>query len=305
MSTHSTTAVVLRLVEFSETSFVVTLLTRDLGRISALAKGARRLKSPFEGSLDLLSVCRIVLISKPGDSLDLLTESKLRRRFRGAERSLDRTYAGYYVAEMLRLLIDDDDPHEQLFELTLATLGQIDGHGPVAATLLAFDCQSLRILGHGPSLAACTHCGVAVTRSRGRTPFSLEGGGVVCRDCRPRQASLLMVSAEALGALDVLLKSPPARPSEAAPPGLQQSVSSAPQGPPSQPLEHAVGAVAELQTRPSGPTPAPDETLFPIQHLLLDLRPAIATELRSLINRYFQCLLGRAPRMQNHLSHVT
>lgn len=315
MSTHSTTAVVLRLVEFSETSFVVTLLTRDRGRVSALAKGARRLKSPFEGSLDLLSVCRIVLIAKPGDSLDLLTESKLRRRFRGAERSIERCYAGFYVAEMLRLLVDDDDPHEDLFELTLAVLGQIDGDGPVAETLLAFDCQALRILGHAPSLFACTHCGTPVPRNRGKTAFSLPGGGVVCSQCRPRQTALLAVSSESLDALDALLRPPTARPVLSDRQTTNASTAKAPatDGPTvkNEPSEAGHLEVREPQiaafTQPGTASRGTitEETLFPIHDQLFDLRPKIAAELRTLINRYFQCLLGRVPRMQNHLSHVT
>ena len=59
MSSEKSTAIILRLVEFSETSLVVTLLTRDFGKLTAMAKGARRKKSPFEGALDLLAICRI------------------------------------------------------------------------------------------------------------------------------------------------------------------------------------------------------------------------------------------------------
>ena len=78
-------AIVLRTIEFSETSLVVTLFTREFGKLGVLAKGARRPKGPFEGSLDLLAVCRVVVIRKASDALDLLTEAKLERRFRATE----------------------------------------------------------------------------------------------------------------------------------------------------------------------------------------------------------------------------
>ena len=102
MSAEKTLAIVLRLVDFSETSCVVTLFTEDFGKVGALAKGARRPKGPFDSALDLLAVCRIVFIHKSSDALDLLTEAKMERRFRAATRDLSRLYAGYYVAELLQ-----------------------------------------------------------------------------------------------------------------------------------------------------------------------------------------------------------
>ena len=186
MAAEQSTAIVLRAIEFSETSLIVTLLTRDLGRISAIAKGARRPKGPFEGALDLLSVCRIVAIRKSSDTLDILTEAKLHRRFRGGEKSLDRVYAGYHVAEMLRLLTEDHDPSPDVYDLTIRTLDQIDGSGNVASTLLHFDIQLLRMLGHAPGTDRCTDCGGPITQKT-RVPFSLSAGGIVCDGCKPKQ----------------------------------------------------------------------------------------------------------------------
>src|SRR5512136_1851975 len=115
MASEKTSAIVIRAVDFSETSLIVTLFTRDFGKIGALAKGARRLKSPFESALDLLALCRIVFLHKSSEALDLMTEAKLVRRFRPPGRSLPALYAAYYVAELLGAMTDDDDPHPELF----------------------------------------------------------------------------------------------------------------------------------------------------------------------------------------------
>src|ERR1043165_4338396 len=64
MSTQKAEALVIRQTDFSETSKVVTFFTREHGKISVIAKGARRLKGPFEAAIDLLTVCRIVFIRK-------------------------------------------------------------------------------------------------------------------------------------------------------------------------------------------------------------------------------------------------
>ncbi|MEM6690853.1 MAG: DNA repair protein RecO [Planctomycetota bacterium] len=205
MTTQSTTAIVLRSVEFSETSLVVTLLTRDLGRISAIAKGARRPKGPFEGALDLLSVCKVVVISKNASTLDLLTEAKLHRRFRGATRSLIRLHCGYYLVELLRCLTEDHDPDAEVFDHTIATLGLIDSEGPALLALLHFESRLLQLLGLAPVLDRCADCGSKEIANSGRMFFESATGGVVCMACRSRQPSVVSISPAVLGHLATLV----------------------------------------------------------------------------------------------------
>lgn len=200
MPTDQSKAIVLRIVEFSETSLVVTLLTRDLGRVTAIAKGARRPRGPFEGALDLLAVCRVVVIRKRTDTLNLLTEAKLLRRFRGAERSLERTYAGYYLAEILRLVTEDDDPQPELYELAIRVLQSIDGTGNVAIALAYFDAQWLRLVGWAAATDRCASCH-GDPGDLPRLPFSLESGGMVCRDCRRTAGRTVSARREVVRAL--------------------------------------------------------------------------------------------------------
>ena len=115
MSTEKSEGLILRVTDFSETSRIVVIFTREFGKISALAKGGKRLKGPFESALDLLATCQIVFLSKGTSGLDLLTEAKLVHRFRPQERELVCLYAGYYVAELLLGLTEDYDPHPDLY----------------------------------------------------------------------------------------------------------------------------------------------------------------------------------------------
>ena len=248
MAAEQTTAIVLRTIDFSETSLIVTLLTRDFGQLACMAKGARRPKGPFEGSLDLLSVCRVVVIRKNSDALDLLTEAKLLRRFRGAERSLEQLYAGYYVAEMLRLLTDQNDPHPEIYDLAIQTLSQIDSAAAdastVACALIGFDLQALRMLGHAPSTCKCTQWGDIVPRTT-RMVFAVIGGGVVCKKCRSRQHQTVSVRREVIEEIERLQS-----------PNIQFPTSTA---------------------------------------------VSVYGELRAVMNRYLQALLGMQPRMQSFL----
>src|SRR5580692_5936975 len=114
-------ALVVRTTDWSETSRICTLWTRELGKVRGLAKGGRRLKSNFEVALDLLTVCSIVLLRKSSGGLDLLTEAQVVERFPRLRSDLPALYAGYYVAELLADWTEDYDPHPALFDEARAT----------------------------------------------------------------------------------------------------------------------------------------------------------------------------------------
>jgi DNA repair protein RecO (recombination protein O) len=200
MPSAKTEAIVLKVIDFSESSCVVTLFTRDFGKISGLAKGARRPKSSFEAALDLLATCRIVFLHKSSDALDLLTEAKLERRYRAATRDLSRLYAGYYIAELLIELTHEGDPHPDLFAAAESVLAALDGDGEVRRWVLRFEMTALRLLGHLPSLSSCVECGRSVDADR-RIAFGLLAGGVLCQAHRTGKRQVVALSAVAVEVL--------------------------------------------------------------------------------------------------------
>src|SRR5579871_2507137 len=116
MSTEKASALVLRTTDWSESSRIATLWTREFGKVRALAKGGRRLKSNFENALDLLTLCSIVFLRKSSGSLDLLTEAQVVERFPQLRTHLPALYAAYYIAELLSDGTEDYDPHPSLFD---------------------------------------------------------------------------------------------------------------------------------------------------------------------------------------------
>ncbi len=174
MSPEKAAAIVLKVVEFSETSSVVTLFTREFGKIHALAKGARRPKGLFESALDLLAHCSIVFLRKSSGTLDLLTEAKLLRRFRPSGHDLTCLYAGYYVAELLTDLTDDYDPHPLLFDLADEMLLGLSRGAGVSRAVLRFELAALSVLGHLPSLHTCTQCVQSGAGERSRVIWTIS-----------------------------------------------------------------------------------------------------------------------------------
>ncbi|NQV26396.1 MAG: DNA repair protein RecO [Rhodopirellula sp.] len=182
MESEKADAIVIRLADFSNTSRVVTFFTRQFGKTSAIAKGGKRLKGPFDSALDLLSTCRIVFLRKSSSALDILTEASLTDRFRPPSDSLNSFYAGCYVAELLAGLTEEYDPHEGLFDSAVWTLRQFAQGNDVHLSLLKFELVTLYEIGQLPSFDECIHCSDSINFSESQT-FRAGQSGLLCPRC--------------------------------------------------------------------------------------------------------------------------
>jgi len=196
-------ALVLRTTDWSETSRIATLWTREFGKVRALAKGGRRLKSAFESALDLLTLCRIVFVRKSSGSLDLLTEAQVTERFPRLRQDLPALYAAYYVAELLSDWTQEYDPHPTLFDEAVGTLRELGSPevatGPRAAR---FEMVLLRELGYSPALDECASCGGQLADAE--AVFSPAAGGLLCSACAAKARDGITMSAAARAALGAL-----------------------------------------------------------------------------------------------------
>jgi DNA repair protein RecO (recombination protein O) len=186
MPAEKALALVVRGTDWSETSRIATLWTREFGKVRALAKGGRRLKSSFEVAFDLLTVCRVVVIRKHSGGLDLLTEAQVAERFPHLRTDLQALYAGYYVAELLADGTQDYDPHPALFDAALDTLRGLADPADRPGRVSAFELAWLRELGYSPRLDACAACGKDLSgpaAAGSRVGYGPTAGGVLCPAC--------------------------------------------------------------------------------------------------------------------------
>lgn len=207
MASEKALALVLRTTDWSETSRIATLWTREFGKVRVLAKGGRRLKSNFESALDLLTLCSIVFLRKSSGGLDLLTEAQVVERFPPLRTDLPALYAAYYLAELLSDWTEDYDPHPALFDEARATLQGLGTAGVATGPRLArFELVLLQELGYRPSLAACAACASPISAARGLA-FNPAAGGVLCPACVPGHRGSRPLTAPAWQALLALAES--------------------------------------------------------------------------------------------------
>ncbi|MGH3362274.1 MAG: DNA repair protein RecO [Nocardioides sp.] len=192
-------AIVLRTHKLGEADRIITLLTRQHGRVRAVAKGVRRTTSRWGARLEPFTHVDLQLAE--GRNLDVITQAETLSPFRGViGADYDRYTAGTVMLETAdRLVSEERQPTVQQFLLLVGGLRAMvtDGRAP-GQVLDAYLLRSLSVAGYAPSFQHCTRCG----EEGPHRWFSPASGGVLCADCRvPGSANLAPETVTVLGAL--------------------------------------------------------------------------------------------------------
>jgi DNA repair protein RecO (recombination protein O) len=182
-----TQALLLRAVAFGEADRIVTLLTRGQGKISAVAKGARRSRTRFGAALSLFVLGEATLRERRGGDLMVLDRFDMVRDFSPLASDVIRMAHASYAAELLRELTVARQPEPALFDLLLEVYDVLLHSEPRADTLRAFELRLLDALGLRPVLDRCVACeGGAERLDRPGAAVDPVLGGVVCGVCAVR-----------------------------------------------------------------------------------------------------------------------
>ena len=205
MSLFSDSAVVLRRLDYSETSQVLVLLTREHGQQRLIAKGVKRsTKTRASVGIDLLEVGRLVFSRRPGkeETLATLTEWRQEETFPHLRTDLVRNYAAQYAAEVTSHLMEVHDPHPELFD-GLCIFFRALKDGSSIGLLARYLWFMLTQIGLRPELSRCMGCGRSVETDRALY-FSSHQGGAICRDCEPAIVEKRKISAALTRALGIV-----------------------------------------------------------------------------------------------------
>ena len=184
MKSFSVEAVVLRLRALGEADRIITLFSRERGKHSAVARGARKVANKFGARLDFFS--RVSLMLHEGKSLDAITSVQTVSSIWEKLVEPDAFAAASYVAETIDALCEPDlavpDVYEALCQFQKALALNIN-HDELLA---AMDLRLLDALGFAPELEGCARCGKVLGRrplKGGRAQLSAQAGGLVCDEC--------------------------------------------------------------------------------------------------------------------------
>lgn len=182
MALYRDQGIVIRTQKLGEADRIITLFSREHGRVRAVAKGVRRTKSKFGARLEPGSYVDIQLYT--GKTFDVVTQVESLENFGDA---LANDYQKWTIASSIleaaeRFSANEGEPALQQFLLLLGALKALahESHDP-SLILDAYLLRSLSVAGYAPSMTTCSRC----DKPGPHKYFSLVGGGSVCPDCRP------------------------------------------------------------------------------------------------------------------------
>jgi DNA repair protein RecO (recombination protein O) len=203
MPSYNATGLVLHRIDLGENDRILTLFTRERGKLSAVAKGARRPKSRLSGATELFIQARLHLAV--GRTLDIVTQCEIEASFGALRTDLQRLIRATYFCELLDRFTGDRDEasSQELFDLTVGALLLLQRAEVYPDSVVhAYELQLLATLGYAPVLDRCVLCGgEAGPRGIG---FSAALGGLVCGADRPRGGDAVPLSQESVQLLRTL-----------------------------------------------------------------------------------------------------
>jgi DNA repair protein RecO (recombination protein O) len=187
VATLHTEALVLRAVDFGESDRIVHLLTPAAGRLPAIAKGARRSRRRFPGTLDLMNRLAVQVERRRPAALARLESARLLHTYEAVRADAGRFALGCYMLELLdRLAPEGGAPADlrRLFRFALEALEWLDAEPPDARMRTLLELRALAALGLRPELLRCVRCGKAVDASGASSiAFLIGEGGPACAPC--------------------------------------------------------------------------------------------------------------------------
>lgn len=199
MAVYQADAIVIRSREYGESDRIVTLFSREKGKLEAVAKGVRKPKSTQRGGTQLFTYADFLLYR--GKTLDTISQAQPKESFIHLWDDFDRTIAASGMAELLDISTAKEQPEPELFTLTLSFLFLIKNLDPYIAQA-AYALRLLELHGYLPILKSCVQCGKTLEAEHAF--FSSGADGLLCSLCNNDRAQMRAVRALNPGSLALI-----------------------------------------------------------------------------------------------------
>jgi DNA repair protein RecO (recombination protein O) len=196
MPVFTTPAVLLRKLEYGDFDLILTLLSLQRGKISLIAKSAKKSTKRFAGILELFSLMEVVASAGRGRGLPVLQEATLISPFSTIRNDINKTAYASYWCELINNWVEENQKQEQLFYLLKHVLNELDrGESKAAQISILFQMKLLHLTGHGPNLKQCGRCrkNLEIILPT-QIVFDIAKGTILCDACAPGAGGRLRLS---------------------------------------------------------------------------------------------------------------
>jgi DNA repair protein RecO (recombination protein O) len=196
MSSIATPAILLHRVDYGDYDLIITFFTRAEGKISAMAKSAKRSVKRFGGVLQPFAILNIVYAESRGKQLPILQEASLEVPLPKISTDIMKTAFASYWAEIFKEWFEEGKQQIHLYQLLRYALVELD-RGEISPPILSMSFQTkfLSLTGLAPNLASCSHCSREVDQIKeNRIAFDIKTGRLMCSCCRSDTAQKLFLT---------------------------------------------------------------------------------------------------------------
>lgn len=178
MSKYLIEAVVLKATNYKDADKIYTLFAKDLGKISAMAKGVRKISSRRAGNLDTLNHVKLGITEYK--DIKIIDEAKTLNSFKDLKNSLDNSLRGFYIAELIHRFLDDYQEQNDIFNLVVDSLSKLNTNlDNESARINHFEIKLMDLLGYGMYLTECAKTGKVFDGTWDCVKFNFALGGFV------------------------------------------------------------------------------------------------------------------------------
>ncbi len=193
MAIKKAEAIILRARKQGETSKVLTLYTREFGKMSAMAKGSRGIRSKYLGALETFNYVSLVLYKKEGRGMQYLSDASIIEPFSSIHSTLGKMALAAVPCEIIDKSEEDDHSHPEQFQLLLNTLTALEKNASGLRNIIrAFQVHYISMAGFEPRLQSCHFCGK--TEVDDVNFLSVEHGLYSCNHCGHLKESAKKIS---------------------------------------------------------------------------------------------------------------
>ena len=177
IDTYTVEAIVLKTDDFGDANRVVTLFTKEFGKVEANAYGCRRSRSPLSGALQMFN--HITAQLTRGTKVDTIRDADIKNFYDALTNDLERLAYASFLFEIVNRMTLPRQSELETFELLKNSLPALSTRNPRIAALIG-SCQFMETSGVQLNFSRCVHCGADIY---GDAAISLLDGGAVCPDC--------------------------------------------------------------------------------------------------------------------------